>query len=91
MAIIDPTLLARARNLFPEFTDKQFEVLVFFSAGYSRDFIADELIMSKQSFYNALKECRRILSVDNNDTLKCTFFIRMQLSALPLAVSCVPS
>lgn len=82
MAILDPTYLARARNLFPEFTELQFHVISLSCGGYYPKEIAEHMHMTVNNVYKTLRMCRTKVKAKNAAALRNTIFLRLMFSPL---------
>lgn len=82
MQDVDPTKKEKARKLFPELTDMQFEILLLFSFLSSRTVIASRRGISKQAVSKALKECCEQYEVPTTEDLRPLFLLKLGLSHL---------
>lgn len=82
MADVDPTKKEKARKLFPELSDIQFETLLAFSFLASRKSIASRRRVSDQAISKTLKECCEQLGAPTPDELRPIFLLRLGLHLL---------
>lgn len=65
------------RLMFPELTESQFQVLMYYAFGYDSDGIADLLKCSKNAVKLSLRRIKENMNVDKLPTVRTIYHLRI--------------
>ena len=65
------------RSLFPEFSDKQFLCMFYYSLGFSSKKIGNLIGCSAKTVRNRLQELKEKLLLDSSSDLRVVFLVRL--------------